>query len=136
MYLEPYQKFMMNFLLQKYLIAQSPLLCLQKNFIMDVPFYTSEVVVRKYSVKKLLLKISQNSQENTCVRVSFLTKFQASACNLIKKETLTEVFSCEICESFKNAFFIKHLKWMLLILQDTKLNWKLNCRGRFRTLSN
>ena len=127
---------MMNFLLQKYLIAQSPLLCLQKNFIMDVPFYTSEVVVRKYSVKKLLLKISQNSQENTCVRVSFLIKFQASACNLIKKETLTQVFSCEICESFKNAFFIKHLKWMLLILQDTKLNWKLNCRGGFRTLSN
>ena len=122
MYLEPYQKFMVNFLLQKYLIAQSPLLCLQKNFIMDVPFYTSEVVVRKYSVKKLLLKISQNSQENTCVRVSFLIKFQASACNLIKKETLTQVFSCEICESFKNAFFIKHLKWMLLILQDTKLN--------------
>ena len=29
-----------------------------------------EGVVRRYSVKKALLKISQNSQENTCDRVS------------------------------------------------------------------
>ena len=28
--------------------------------------------------KKLFLEISQNSQENTCARVSFLTKLQAS----------------------------------------------------------
>ena len=31
------------------------------------------------SVKKLFLKILQNLQENTCVRVSFLVKFQTSA---------------------------------------------------------
>ena len=29
------------------------------------------------SLKKLFLEISQNSQENTCARVSFLTKLQA-----------------------------------------------------------
>ena len=28
--------------------------------------------------KKLFLEITQNSQENTCARVSFLIKFQAS----------------------------------------------------------
>ena len=33
--------------------------------------------------KKVFLEISQNSQENTCTRVSFLIKF--SACNFIKK---------------------------------------------------
>ena len=47
---------------------------------------------------KALLKISQNSQENICVGVSFLIKF-------IKKETPTQVFSCEFCEIFNNAFF-------------------------------
>ena len=31
-----------------------------------------EAVVQRCSVKKAFLKISQNSQENTCVRVSFL----------------------------------------------------------------
>ena len=35
-------------------------------------------------VKKLFLQISQNSQKNTCARVSFLKKLQASACNFIK----------------------------------------------------
>ena len=36
-----------------------------------------EAVVQRCSVKKMLLEISQNWQENTCVRVSFLIKLQA-----------------------------------------------------------
>ena len=47
---------------------------------------------------------SGNSQENNCARVSFLIKLHALACNFIKKETLTQVFSCEFCETFKNTF--------------------------------
>ena len=35
----------------------------------------SEAVVRRGSVKKVLLEISENSQENTCAR-DFLTKLQ------------------------------------------------------------
>ena len=48
-----------------------------------------EAVIQMCSVKKVLLEISQNPQENTCVRVSFLKKLQ--------------------------AFFIKHLWWLFLI---------------------
>ena len=48
--------------------------------------------------KKVFLKISQNSQENTCTKV-------AEACNFIKKEALAQVLSCEFCETFKNIFF-------------------------------
>ena len=44
--------------------------------------------------KKVVLKISQNSQENSCDRDSFLRKLQASG------ETLAQVFSCEFCEIF------------------------------------
>ena len=36
----------------------------------------TEVVTQGCSVKKLFLKISENSQENTCTRVSFLIKLQ------------------------------------------------------------
>ena len=36
-----------------------------------------EAVVQRNSVKKVFLEISQNSQENTCVRASFLIKLQA-----------------------------------------------------------
>ena len=53
-----------------------------------------EAVAQRCSVKKVLLEISQNSQENTCGRVSFLIKL-----------TLAQVFSCEFCEISKNTFF-------------------------------
>ena len=38
---------------------------------------TVVIVVRKCSVKKVLLKISQNSQENMCTRTSFLITLPA-----------------------------------------------------------
>ena len=60
----------------------------------------TEAVVRRCSVKKVLLKISQNSQENSCARVSFLNFIK----NFIKKETLVQVFSCEFCKFSKNTF--------------------------------
>ena len=58
----------------------------------------------------MFLKISQNSQENTGDRVSFLIKLQAEACNFIKKETLAQEFSCEFCEISKNTFFTEHFR--------------------------
>ena len=60
--------------------------------------------------KKLLLKISQNSQENTCAVVSFLIMLQVEACSFIKKETLAHVCSSEFCEISKTTFFTKHLR--------------------------
>ena len=59
---------------------------------------TSAAVVRMCSVKKVFLEISQNSQENTCAKVSFLIKLHAMACNFIKKENLAQVCSCEFLE--------------------------------------
>ena len=64
------------------------------------------------------LKVSQNSQENTIARVSFLIKLQAEAWNFIEKETmelykkgiLAEVFYSEFCKIFKNTFFKEHLR--------------------------
>ena len=39
------------------------------------------------------------------LRVSFLVKLQAEACNFIKKECLAHMFSYKFCEIFKNTFF-------------------------------
>ena len=36
-----------------------------------------EAVVHRCSMKKVFLEISQNSQENTCARASFLIKLSA-----------------------------------------------------------
>ena len=54
--------------------------------------------------KKVPLEISQISQENSCVRVSFLIKLQIEAYNFIKKETLAQVFYCEFCKFSENTF--------------------------------
>ena len=54
----------------------------------------------------MFLEISQNSQENTCARASFLIKFP-QACNFIKKENLTQMLYCEFCEISKTTFFHK-----------------------------
>ena len=67
----------------------------------------TEVVVRRCSIKKVFLETSQNSQENSCARNYFLIKLQAKAWNFIKKESLTQMFSCEISEIFKNTFFYR-----------------------------
>ena len=56
----------------------------------------SEAVARRCSVKKVFLEISQNSQESTCARVSFLIKLQASA------------------KFLRTPFLTEHLRWLPL----------------------
>ena len=53
-------------------------------------YHASEAFARRCSVKNVFLKISQNSLENTCARVSFLINLQSS------------------------PLFIEHLQWLLL----------------------
>ena len=64
--------------------------------------FIKEAVVWRCSVEKVFIDILQNSQENTCARVSFLTKLQAS-------KTLVQVFSCEFCKISRNTFFKEQL---------------------------
>ena len=65
-------------------------------------FEYKEAVIQRCSVEKIFLEISQNSQENTSARVSFLIKLQAPPVivlkkklwhNFFKKETLAQLFS-------------------------------------------
>ena len=94
----------------------------------------TETVAQRYSVKKMFLEISQNSQQNTCARVS-LSKLQAEACNFIKKETLAQVFSSEFCEVSKNTFSYgtppvaaSEMKWFWIWKHNTswkKMNFKM-----------
>ena len=81
-----------------------------------------EAVDGRCSVKKIFLEIAQKSQENTCAKVSFLIKLQASGLQPIKKETLAQVLSCEFCEISKNTFSYRTppavaSAWSKLVLQ-------------------
>ena len=62
------------------------------------------------SVKKVFLKILQNSQVDTCVDVNFLLSCWPKICKLIKKETPTQVFYCVVWENVKDTYYKKLLQ--------------------------
>ena len=71
----------------------------------------SEAVSWRCSVKNVFLKFSQNWQENTCDRVSFLIKSQV---NFIKKRLWHRCFLVNFAKFLRTTFFIEHLRLLLL----------------------
>ena len=51
----------------------------------------TEAVAQGFSVKKVFLEVSQNSQGNICARISFLIKLQVSARINIPSAKLTPI---------------------------------------------
>ena len=63
-----------------------------------------EAVLWRYSVEKVFLEIQQNSQENTCSRVSFS-----------KKRLWHRCFPVNFVKFLRTPFFAEHLQWLLLL---------------------
>ena len=55
-------------------------------------------------------------------------KVAGGSCNFIKKETLTQVFSCEFCENSKNTFFTEHLRTTASQLWQNLSSHLLTCQ--------
>ena len=73
----------------------------------------TETVVRRCSVKKVFVEISQNSQENTCARDSSLMKLQGEAWDFINRETLAQVWLATLKSEWQRCFpknFAKFLR--------------------------
>ena len=70
--------------------------------------YCIEAVAQRCSVKKLFLAISQNSQDYTWARVSFLT--------LVKKRLWHRCFPVNFAKFPRTSFLTEHLRWLLLIV--------------------
>ena len=66
------------------------------------------------SVKKVFFEISQNSQENTCARVSFLIKLQAPPATLLKKRLWHSCFPVSFAKFLRTPFLTEHLRRLLL----------------------
>ena len=66
---------------------------------LSLEYFETEAVAQRCSLKKMFLKISQNSQENTCPRDSLLIKLQARGS---EEETLAYVV-----QTFKNTYFYR-----------------------------
>ena len=103
----------------------------------EVPilFFISTILIPKYnphtksshrrcSAKKGVLRnFAKFTGKHLCLRLffkkhctkSFLLRIswffvQWKACYFIKKETLAQLFSCELCEISKNLFFYRHFR--------------------------
>ena len=65
--------------------------------------------------KKVVLKgLSKFIGKHLCQSLFFNKVAGLRPATEIKKETLTQVFSCEFCQIFKYAFFKGHLRWLPL----------------------
>ena len=93
----------------------TPHMWLQNTYIKD-KFLASgilytEAVTLSCSVRKVFLEILQNSQGNTCARVSFLIKLHAS---LLKKRFWHRCFLVNFVKFQRTPFFTELLRWLLL----------------------
>ena len=79
----------------------------------------SEAVVWRCSVKKVFLEISQNSQENTCARVSFI----------LKERLWHKCFPVNFAKFLRTRFpFLIEYLWWLLLLTESEICSKLPIR--------
>ena len=86
----------------------------QISTLLNVPFSSlTEAAVRIMFFKTGVFKNFAILTGN-CVGVSFLIKLQAQDCNFIKKRLQLRCFLVNIPKYLRIAFFIKHLRWMLL----------------------
>ena len=80
---------------------------------------SQETVIKMFSVKKVFLKISQDSQKNTCARVSFLIKLKAPL-TLLKKRLWHRCFLVNFVKFLRTPFYKDHFWWLLLHLDSEK----------------
>ena len=80
--------------------------------------------------KIVLLEISQNSQENTCARVSFLIKFQVWGPHYYLKSVFSELIESNL---MKNIPLIKKKFFLFLLVITIPSNFKKCCRTNIFT---
>ena len=80
----------------------------------------SEATTRGVLFRMVFLEISQNSQENTCARVSFLIKLQTRPATLLKKRLWHRCFPVNFVKFLRTPFLQNTTGRLLLISDDSK----------------
>ena len=90
---------------------------------------------QRCSVRKMLLKFSQNSQENNCARVSFSIKLQAYArATLLKKRLWRRCFPVNFGKFLRTPISTEQF-WWLLLYRNGILAWNVLTLSCWRFLS-
>ena len=77
-----------------------------------------EAVVRRCSVKKVFLEISQNSQENTVPEALFLLQVRGLRPATLLKRDWHRCFPVNFMKFLRTCFFAEHLWWLLFVFQQ------------------
>ena len=88
--------------------------CFRDSWILVYFRFDTEAVGQRCSVKKVLLEISKNSQENTCARVFFNKVAGLRPATLLKKRAWHWCFAVNFTKFLRTSFYIEHLWWLLL----------------------
>ena len=73
------------------------------------------------SKKTLVLKMSQYSQEITCVGVSFLKKFGHQACSFIRKKLQHKCFPVNVAKFLRTPFYRASVNGCLNVFLHEKI---------------
>ena len=84
----------------------------------------TEAVVRRCSSKQLLLKLSQISQESTCVGVSFNKVVGLKVCSFMKKRFQRRCFPVKFTKVLRTPFLQNTSSGCFCKLPDKKLDMK------------
>ena len=99
----------------------------------------SEVVARRCSVKMVFLEISQNSHENTCTKVSFLIKLQATFSYRTPSVATFVLFNSGGLKIKTFSRYSKQCTYLVFPLSIFRIIWnqRVNCvkSSRIRTYS-
>ena len=83
--------------------------------------------------KDVLRNFAKFTEKHLCESL-VLNKVAGQACNFIKKQTLAQVLSCELCEISKNTFFKEHLRWLLLLWSKAEIRCS-KIEAKIKTIS-
>ena len=75
------------------------------RYMFNISHFAAQIVTCEQS----LIKLFEFSETMNAIQVPLkITVYRPQACNFIKKETLTQVLSCEFCEISNSTFFTEH----------------------------
>ena len=76
-------------------------------------------------IKNIVLIFSQSSQENTCDGVFYFNKVADRSLVTLLERDCGRGVSCELCETFKNTFFVERLWTAASLKVQTCINCKI-----------
>ena len=86
------------------------------NLVLPIHPASSKSSHLRCSMKKgALINFTKFTGKHLCQSLFFHKIAGLKACNFIKKETMTQAFSCEFCKISKNTFFTEYLFFCLSV---------------------